>query len=230
MKRRLFLSYVGIAAAGGIVGTISVPFLKNRKDMLRPPGAINENRFLAACIKCGLCVQICPVKAIHLADITEGLSAGTAFIDSRHSACDFSCVGIQCVLVCPSGALIHEKAQNAEMVRIGLAVLKPNICLSVNNKLYTGSTPHNYNTEDYKWKVHPDSYRKELCRLCADECPIGPGAIDIEGKKDTKTGKTYQTPIVHAGCTGCGVCEMVCPVNPAAIVIIPRKKWSSENV
>lgn len=229
MKRRLFLSYIGIAVAGGTVGTAAAPFLGNEKGLLRPPGEIGEKKFLSACIKCGLCVQICPVNAIHLADITEGLSAGTAFIDPRHSACDFSCVGIQCVLVCPSGALIHENAQNAERVRIGLAVLKPDLCLLVNNRLYTGSDPHNYKRSDYKWKVNSDSYRKEICELCADKCPIGPGAISIEEKKDLKTGKIYQTPVVYAGCTGCGVCEMVCPVTPAAIVVIPEKKWSEKN-
>ncbi len=229
MERRQFLSYMGIAAIGSVLGIAAAP-LRSGKKLLRPPGEIGEDKFLSACIKCGLCVQICPVNAIHLADITEGLSAGTAFIDPRHGACDFSCVGIQCVLVCPSGALVHERAQNAEKVRIGLAELRPDLCLLVNNRLYSGPEHHNYNPSDYKWKVNPDSYRKEVCQLCADKCPIGPGAIDIEEKKDIKTGKTYQSPVVKAGCTGCGVCEMVCPVEPAAIVIIPEKRWNAKNV
>ncbi|HCN68300.1 MAG TPA: 4Fe-4S ferredoxin, partial [Candidatus Accumulibacter sp.] len=27
-------------------------------------------------------------------------------------------------------------------------------------------------------------------------------------------------------CVGCGVCEMICPVDPAAIVIDARQPWA----
>jgi ferredoxin-type protein NapG len=95
--------------------------------------------------------------------------------------------------------------------------------------LYTGSDPHNYKPSNYKWKVNPDSYRKEVCELCADKCPIGPGAISMERKKDPETGEIYNTPVIHAGCTGCGVCEMVCPVEPTAIVVVPGRNWSEKD-
>jgi ferredoxin-type protein NapG len=26
-------------------------------------------------------------------------------------------------------------------------------------------------------------------------------------------------PVIQAGCVGCGVCEMICPVEPSVIVI-----------
>ena len=38
-----------------------------------------------------------------------------------------------------------------------------------------------------------------------------------------------RTPKVHKACVGCGMCEMICPVEPAAIVIDERKKWGQKG-
>lgn len=231
MERRDILKLLAILVGGSVVGTGIVPLISPAANkLLRPPGATNEKDFLGSCIRCGLCIQICPVSAIKLADITEGIAAGTAYIDARSGACDFSCIGVQCTLVCPTGALLHENAPDIPSTHIGFAVLNPSKCLNVKHKLYTGPTPKNYNPNNYKWKVDPDSYRKRVCTLCADKCPLGPNAITIEHKEDPQTGKRYSTPVVHDGCTGCGVCEMVCPVPGSAIVVIPWKKAGGENV
>ncbi|MFA6019322.1 MAG: 4Fe-4S binding protein, partial [Rhodospirillales bacterium] len=53
-----------VALGGAVVGASRFgffPVLKKWMPRLRPPGAIDENEFLAACIKCGQCVQVCPV-------------------------------------------------------------------------------------------------------------------------------------------------------------------------
>ncbi len=230
MDRRIFVKYLSMTVVGTAVGVGVTPLLtEEQQTLLRPPGAINEKDFLGACIKCGLCVQICPVDAIKLADINKGLSYQTPYMDARTNACDFSCKGIQCVLVCPTYALVHELAENAEAVRIGLAVVKPDLCLAVKGEKLKTKSKHKWDEWKYKWKVNPASYTKEICNLCYDKCPIGPGAITIEERKDKKTGRTYQIPVVKSGCTGCGVCEMVCPAEPAAIVIIPGMKWGEKN-
>jgi len=107
--RRKFIRTVAMGI--GVVGISLLgylPVLGRWHKRIRPPGALKEQEFLASCIKCGQCVQVCPVNAIKLADLDEGFGIGTPYIDTRAQACDFSCDGLQCVLACPTGSLTHR--------------------------------------------------------------------------------------------------------------------------
>jgi ferredoxin len=75
------------------------------------PARWTRRIFLASCIKCGQCVQVCPVQAIKLADLVDGFGVGVPYIDAREQACDFSCDAVQCILACPTGALVYDKPE-----------------------------------------------------------------------------------------------------------------------
>ena len=110
-QRREFLR--SIVLTGGLVGASLlgfIPLVKAWQQRLRPPGALAEQAFLAACIKCGQCVQVCPVQAIRLADLDEGFGIGVPFIDARVQACDFSCIlgGLSLSIVEISGNCDHR--------------------------------------------------------------------------------------------------------------------------
>lgn len=98
--------------AGGVLGAALsgyLPLLYAQTKRLRPPGALDEKDFLGSCIKCGQCVQVCPVQAIKLTDLVDGLGVGVPYIDPRQQACDFSCDAVQCILACPTGSLAYIK-------------------------------------------------------------------------------------------------------------------------
>jgi len=107
--------------AGGVLGAALsgyLPLAYAQRQRLRPPGALDEKDLLGSCIKCGQCVQVCPVQAIKLADLVDGFGVGVPYIDPRQQACDFSCDAVQCILACPTGSLAYEKP-GFLMVRAG---------------------------------------------------------------------------------------------------------------
>ncbi len=253
-ERRKFLRSIALTAGvAGISLLGMVPVLGKWVQRLRPPGALKEEHFLAACIKCGQCVQVCPVEAIKLADLTDGLGVGVPHIDPRDQACDFSCDGLQCVLACPTGALIHEISFPSE-VDMGVArVVKPKQCLAVQGRGFRGLargadfTGKLRYAEIDRWnaiKLSEHPYDLELCDLCVRQCPIEINIAKCAAEdKQHKEGKVAlvavrqknecppkhaielrnidgaMTPVILDGCVGCGVCEMVCPVEPAVIVM-----------
>lgn len=228
--RRMFLrglgggvAIVGLALAGYF------PILKELFDRLRPPGALAEDDLLAACIKCGQCVQVCPVEAIKLADGDEGFGLGVPYIDARAQACDFSCDAVQCVLACPTGALTHAISTKEE-VRMGVARLsRPDACLAMRGEGFAGAARgpdfdglHRYVEVD-RWdpiRIADHPYDLPVCDLCVRECPIK-GAISLVALSDDPADKR-RMPVVADACVGCGTCEMICPVEPTAIVVDPK--------
>ncbi|MCG7874095.1 MAG: 4Fe-4S binding protein [Candidatus Thiodiazotropha lotti] len=262
-SRREFLRSSVLAA--GMIGVSMlgyVPVLQGTSIRLRPPGALktpdDEQQFYASCIKCGQCVQVCPVEAIKLADLLDGFGIGVPYIDAREQACDFSCDGLQCVLACPTGALTHDLDYPAD-TRMGFARLaRPKACLAMQGKGFKGQA----RGADYRgllryeeidrWNPIPVSehpYDLEICDLCVRQCPIEIRITQCEAAESEKSdqpvarvaqqmgnacppkhaitlepmdqgdGVLRMKPVVQEGCVGCGVCEMICPVESAAIVI-----------
>lgn len=81
---------------------------------------------------------------------------------------------------------------------------------------------------------HP--YDLELCDLCVRQCPIEIRIAQCEAgappsgdpnqcpprhaiRLVPKERQKGAIPLVEDGCVGCGVCEMICPVESAAIVV-----------
>jgi len=247
-RRQLLRSLAYTAGITGVALLGYVPVLGQWKKRLRPPGALVEDRFLSACIKCGQCVQVCPVEAIKLADIDEGFGIGVPYIDARKQACDFSCDGLQCVLACPTGALTHDVDYPAQ-VNMGKAKLPmPKTCLAVQGQGFKGKTRSNENYTGVlrfeaidRWNPVPladQEFDLEICDLCVRLCPIEiranqcdagkppggdksqcpPRAIKMVEFKGNNEVKRMKPEILD-GCVGCGVCEMVCPTTESSIVV-----------
>jgi len=128
-SRRTFLKATGLAA-GALVGAFGIDHLKDRTPpLLHPPGAPGEEGFLAACIRCGQCVEACPPQILHLASAEAGAAMGAPYFVAREKPCDL-CQGrgqMECIAVCPTGALAPLARRRD--VRIGVAEIDHDTCL-----------------------------------------------------------------------------------------------------
>ncbi|MCL2873187.1 MAG: 4Fe-4S dicluster domain-containing protein [Betaproteobacteria bacterium] len=222
INRRKFAQGVTVAALlAGIPGASYLAFGRaHEKVRLRPPGAHDEKAFLALCIKCGQCVQVCPYHALSLLDLDEGAASGTPIVRPAQRGC-YLCDLLPCVLACPSEALDHD-VSTAEQVRMGVAVLTDKMrCLAYQKKRVSAEmieTLIAHGTRGPREKELAEKLRKgvgESCALCRDFCPYP--------KRDAAITLDGDAPEFHERCVGCGVCQELCPTQ--VIEIVPRKTY-----
>lgn len=118
---------------------------------VRPPGAIDEVAFLAACTRCGACIDVCPPHAIQHAPPGAGLAAGTPVIDAPVQPCTV-CPDMPCAVACPTDALIvpQRKWEGYHMAAIEL---EPERCIA---------------------------FHGVECGVCARACPVGEQALGLD--------------------------------------------------
>lgn len=130
-----------------------------QERFFRPPGAIDEVSFLAACTRCDDCVRVCPANAIVRAPPRAGLAVGTPVIEPEIQPCTV-CDDIPCAAACPTDALLTPE-HGWDGYRIARLELIPERCIA---------------------------FRGQECGACARDCPVGERAIamDPEGRPVVK--------------------------------------------
>ncbi len=192
----LLRSSAGFAGLGGVAAD---------EHLLRPPGALPEDEFLARCIKCGQCMKVCPTNALHPTVLQAGLEGlWTPVLVPRVGYCEPSCT--LCGQVCPTGAIarLSEERKTGRdgqpPVKLGTAFYDRGRCLP-----WAMDTP---------------------CIVCEEWCPTSPKSIWLETVtvtgRDGRPLELQQPRVDPARCTGCGACEHACPVSDRPAVRVSR--------
>ena len=198
----------GIAAGVAIPGIGAVVGLgrsaQAAPNLLRPPGAGDEDSFLNLCIRCGECMKVCPTNALQPAIFESGLEGmfspriAPRFVFER-SYCEYACT--LCGQVCPTGAIprLTEAAKHERP--IGKAYFDHARCLP--------------------WA------EKTMCIRCEEVCPVSEKAIKIKDTLrvpglDGELVDVKRPYVVRDMCVGCGMCESNCPVEGAAGIRVRR--------
>lgn len=191
-------------------GVLKISFLnKNaRAELIRPPGAREEEEFLKRCIRCHKCIRVCSTSGNFLQPaILEGGWEGfwTPVGYARGGYCEYNCT--MCTHICPSGAIHPLDEKTKKKTIIGLAYIDRNRCLP--------------------W------YKNQDCVVCEEHCPIPQKAIDLKSEKvidpEGKV-KMIKRPYVKEDlCIGCGICETKCPIQGRSAIIVTsqgEQRWT----
>jgi len=186
--------------------------------LLRPPGALDEKDFLAACVRCYRCQDACAPGAIRFYTERDGALAHTPYVDPAKKGCTLC---MKCGPACPTAALLPL----AEMTEAGMGTvaLREDLCLSFKAKriraeqgllMELGQSPTE-STAAYE--------RRGPCGECYMFCPLRNRAIKLAPG-------AFLAPMVFAEhCVGCGMCEEICRTvvrgEPAIRVVRTRRAY-----
>jgi len=124
------------------------------KKFIFPPGGEDHNRFFQNCTGCMVCAQKCPSKIIFPSVGLSGNAPVFPALYFQNGYCTEDC--INCLLVCPTGALRKMSVAEKKTTKIADLELNLNKCI-----------------------VHTDSLE---CNVCAEICPVS--AIKMIRQKD----------------------------------------------
>ncbi len=223
---RTLATGVGLAVAGGLVHFLqrtrlaSFPVIKTPYQklvrLLRPPGALPEPEFLAACIRCYRCQDACAAGAIQFYTEKDGSLFHTPYVDPAKAACDLC---LDCGPACPTGALkpLSEMAE-ADM---GTVELNEDLCLSFKAKHLRHQQSLLMDLGREPTEVEALAERRGPCGECYMFCPLRNGAIKLEPG-------AFLSPVIFPDqCVGCGMCEHICRTvvrgEPAIKVVRTRR-------
>ncbi len=154
LAQGLALGAIGATTSVWRLASVSARAAERVYKPVRPPTAsLEDQRFRAACIRCGLCGTVCENGCIQFFGLDEAThGAATPFIDVRRRSCTLC---MRCTQICPTDALrpVEDRLDViVEEVNMGTAVVDPDRCLS---------------------------YLGRVCGYCFDACPLPARAIRL---------------------------------------------------
>lgn len=97
--------------------------------LIRPPGSMPEEQFVAACVRCGECMKICPTNGLQPALGEGGLEAlGSPILVPRIGQCNQVCNA--CAGVCPTSAIQPFTVEEKDHLYMGSAVIDHSLCIA----------------------------------------------------------------------------------------------------
>ncbi|MHC4610665.1 MAG: 4Fe-4S dicluster domain-containing protein [Planctomycetota bacterium] len=202
----------GAAPSPGTTG----PFEAVR--LIRPPGALEEDSFLAGCIRCYRCQDACEPGAIQFFTEADGKHYHTPYVDPAIRGCTLC---MKCTQVCPTGVLVPLEQKDKAKVEMATVELRQGTCLSFKAKRIRDEQALLMELGREATDSVAPYERRGPCGECYMFCPLRGRAIKLE------PGAFLAPIVVLEHCVGCGMCEEICRVivrGEPAIRVVPTRE------
>ena len=201
IKRR---QTIAVLAAGVILAPLarSLTYVRLNGRLIRPPGSLPEADFTNLCLRCGLCLKVCPTNGLQPCVAEAGLiGLWTPRLVARIGGCEKNCNA--CGQVCPTSAIRKLPLDEKSFAKIGTSVIDRNRCIA--------------------WE------QDKPCLICDEACQYN--AIDSRSETIQNV-KLLRPFVDEQICIGCGICESRCPVEGQSAIQVyaigeDRKKAGS---
>ncbi len=171
--------------------------------LIRPPGAVDEEAFLAGCIRCNRCQDACDVGAIQFYSASEGKLAHTPYVDPAVKGCTLC---LKCTKVCPTAVLKPLEEEQKAAVKMSDVEFHKDLCLSYKAKRIRDEQALLMETGQEATEADAPYERRGPCGECYMFCPLRKRAVNLE------PGYFLAPRFSPDQCAGCGMCEEICQV------------------
>ena len=181
LNRRTFFASLGAGAITGIAAFRAGAKVDDAWRIVRPPHVVDDDAFMAMCLRCGQCVKSCPTGTLQPLLLEAGFSGlWTPAVTPRIGGCKNDCNA--CSETCPTKAIpvFGSKREEKWVVKMGLAFFESDHCITYEDGA-----------------VKP-------CLKCVEACPNKAIAVDMKIQPERPL------KIIRSRCVGCGLCETAC--------------------
>jgi ferredoxin-type protein NapF len=186
LSRRYVLGSLGFGFASALVIKTN-PLqtesgLKNNR-LIRPPGALPEEKFVSVCTGCGKCLKVCPNNALQSTLLEAGLAGlYTPRLVPRIGYCEEFCNF--CGRVCPTEAIRPLPVEEKRLIQMGIAHIDKTRCIAwdTNKICLVCNEQCSYHAIIGDEKKRPIMKEEKCtgCGICENKCPVdGESAIIV---------------------------------------------------
>ena len=156
--------------------------LKNNR-LIRPPGALPEEKFVSVCTGCGKCLKVCPNNALQSTLLEAGLAGlYTPRLVPRIGYCEEFCNF--CGRVCPTEAIRPLPIEEKRLIQMGVAHIDKTRCIAWDTEkiclVCNEQCSYQAIIGDEKKRPIIKEEKCTGCGICENKCPVdGDSAIIV---------------------------------------------------
>ncbi|MCL6518433.1 MAG: 4Fe-4S binding protein [Armatimonadetes bacterium] len=177
-----FAALVKVDPARKLAINGEMPIKLSSDTLIRPPGSVAEDKFIARCVRCGMCMKACPTNGLQPAFHEAGIEGfWTPILMPRIGYCQEDCN--ICGSICPTNAIEPFGTAEKKHIFIGTACIDRSKCIAwyADKKCLVCDEHCSYKA--IYWKVVDGNNRPFVnekkcvgCGICEAKCPIQPSA------------------------------------------------------